>query len=139
MNKKYLKIIVIVLVILILAVAAVYLVKIKMVGNNIPSNNKTVDLSKKDIMSEQDRDSLGLYHLGVYEVLARDKSGKPTSYQLISLNEEKPIATEFMTDDEKTKEQIDPKYKIQIIERDASGTVSVYKVIKSDTDIVKQY
>ena len=138
MNKKYLKLIIIPLIILILAVVAVYFVTSKNTGDDL-SVNKKVDLSKKDIMSEQDKNSLGLYHLGIYEVLARDKSGKPTSYQLVSLNEEKPISTELMTDTEKVKLQIDPKYKIQVIQRDASGAVSAYKVLKSDTDIVKQY
>lgn len=43
---------------------------------------------------------------------------------------------EFLTDSEKTQLGIPAAEKIQTLERDASGAVTVYKIIKNDSDIV---
>ncbi len=138
MKKKYLRIIIIAVLVVLLLTLSYYFLLIKNTGDK-GFSNKAIDYKKQDIMSPQEAASLGLYHLGVYEVSARDEAGKATAYQLVALNEEKALTPEFMTDAEKEAAQISPSYKIQVISRDASGTVSVYKVINSDADIVTHY
>jgi len=70
MNKKYLKIVAIIILVVLLAVIAIYFVT----KNNGSQNSITE--KKVEIMSEAERGSLGLYHLGVYEVVSRDEAGK---------------------------------------------------------------
>ncbi|MFA5131473.1 MAG: hypothetical protein WC467_03535 [Patescibacteria group bacterium] len=138
MKKKYLRIIIIAVLVVLLLTLSYYFLLIRGIGNK-GFSNKTIDYKKQDIMSPQEAASLGLYHLGVYEVSARDEAGKATAYQLVALNDEKTLTPEFMTDAEKEAMQIPLAYKIQVIERSASGTVSVYKLISSDADIVTHY
>ncbi len=46
------------------------------------------------------------------------------------------VVPEFMTAQEKAKLGLPPELKAQIINRNGSGDITVYKVIKSDQDIV---
>lgn len=50
--------------------------------------------------------------------------------------QEKVFVPEFMSAEEKAKLEIPADAKIQAVTRDANGEVSVYRVIKSDSDIV---
>lgn len=45
-------------------------------------------------------------------------------------------APEFMTEAEKQQFQLAPSSRVQVISRDGEGQVSVYKVIRSEADIV---
>lgn len=135
MNKKYLKISLIIFIILCLAGVTVYFLKTK----NQQVDSLTADSAIKDMMTKEEIYSMGLYYLGNYEVLSRDESGKPLTYQIISLNKKKPISLELMDDSEKAAINITETEKIQVLERDENGQVLVYKIIKDDADIDKRY
>ena len=52
----------------------------------------------------------------------------------------KPIATpDFMTAKEKEGLKIDPKTKVQILQRLPDGTIGAYKVINSDSDVLTSF
>jgi hypothetical protein len=134
MKNKYIKILIVMIAILLFTVLVFYL------KNRVnPTNSFSVDYHKKQIMTEEEKNSIGLYHLGEYEVLARDDSGKITTYRLNKLLDEKPIETEFMSDDAKKKQGFLPDVKIQVLQRDKSGKVLVYKIIKNDSDVMNKY
>lgn len=135
MNNKYLKRGIIFLAVLILIAGIFYFVYKK----NNPAEYFTEVSSKADIMTESERNSIGLYHLGVYEVLSRDENGNPKSYRLISLRDEDPIDLEFMSDAEKSEKLFNKDYKIQVLERDETGKITAYKIIRDESDIVKKY
>ncbi len=55
---------------------------------------------------------------------------------------QKPIVFEtptFMTLEEKQEKKVNPNLRIQVLKRDETGKIVVYKIIKSDADIVKEY
>jgi hypothetical protein len=135
MNKKYLKIGLIAIIILYLVGVSFYILKTK----NQENGNQTANSNVKDMLTKKEIYSMGLFYLGNYEVLSRDESGKPLTYQIISLKERKPISLELMDKTEKAKMNIAETEKIQVLERDENGQVLVYKVIKNDTDIDKSY
>jgi len=51
----------------------------------------------------------------------------------------KEIKVEFMTDAEKLKMSIPADLKIQVLERDKTGKITTYRVIKQDSDIMTKY
>jgi hypothetical protein len=142
MNKNKFKILIITIIALLLAVLSVYLLKVKLKNNNTQGLNNT---NKVEIISESEKNYLGLYHLGVYQVISRDANGKITSYKLVYLKDEQPVALSFMTDTEKEKiipsssPELFSKTKIQVLKRDDQGKVIAYKIIKKDSDIVTKY
>jgi K+-transporting ATPase KdpF subunit len=50
-----------------------------------------------------------------------------------------PIKAEFMTDKEKTALNISPSAKVQVLQRSASGTITAYKIINKDSDILTSF
>lgn len=50
--------------------------------------------------------------------------------------EEKVFTPEFLSTEEKTKLEIPVETKIQALSRDKDGEIKVYRIIKSDSDIV---
>jgi hypothetical protein len=66
--------------------------------------------------------------------LMRSKSAHTSSTQKISSSgAPTPI---FMTDQEKAEFHVPSSVKAQVVSRDTSGDISVYKIIRSDADIV---
>ena len=53
----------------------------------------------------------------------------------------KPLKLELMTPEEKASFKLSSStaQRIQVIARDASGKITIYKLIKNDSDIVKEY
>lgn len=92
-----------------------------------------------EIMTQDERKKLGLYSLGVYEVVSRDDKGEITSYKMIKLLDEEPIEFELMSDDDKANLGINSEAKIQVLKRNKDGNIVSYKVIRNDSDIVKKY
>lgn len=143
MNKK--KIIIISLAILVLLLLIIFLVfadkENKIDYNNTEENssaNETSTVSGQP-MTEEEKRELSLYHLGTFEVLARDDTGKITSYVITGAQEPKKIDLEWMTEEEKATFNIAPETKIQVLARDQNGKVIAYRVIKQDSDIVEEY
>lgn len=131
--KKNIKILIIIVSILILSVAVFYLV------NKKNANNQENGGRKIEIMTDDEKNAIGLYHLGVYEVISRDENQNVTSYKLTKLEDEKPISIEFMTEEEKAKKSLYTPEKIQVLQRDKNGEVVAYKIIKSDSDVISRY
>lgn len=92
-----------------------------------------------ELMTTSEINSIGLYHLGVYEVLSRDENGKPLSYRLINVKEEQEIPLEFMSEEEKAAKNFSEDYKIQVLQRDENGKVIAYRIIKDENDVLKKY
>ena len=133
-SKKNLKIVIIIVSVLILLIAVFYLISKKNINTQTTRNGKKIE-----IMSDDEKNSLNLYHLGVYEVVSRDEAGKVTASKLTKLEDEKPINVEFMTEEEKVEKDTPPSTKIQVLQRDKSGKVIAYKIIKNDSDILTKY
>lgn len=137
MSKKIIKTLVIIIFVLILVVLAFYLLKyftVKKDLTNSKASNTTLQL-----MNDDEKRSLNLYHLGKYEVVSRDANGKVSSYRFVGLKAEEPIDLKLMTDAEKAEKNIAASTKAQVLERDSSGKVAAYKIIKNDSDILKKY
>ncbi len=94
---------------------------------------------KVDTLAQEEITSLNEYRLGVYEVVSRDDNGEPLGYRLTGSREEEPIELEIMDDLEKAKIGAPMGEKIQVLQRDSSGNVSSYRLIKDDSDIVTKY
>jgi hypothetical protein len=92
-----------------------------------------------EIMTQDERRELGLYSLGVYEVVSRDEKGEITSYKMVRLLDEEPIGFELMSENDKAVLGVATDAKIQVLKRDESGKVVSYKILKNDSDIVKKY
>ena len=136
MNKNNFKILVVVVSVFVFISAGVtfYLFKKNNINTGILFN-----ATKVEIMSDDEMDSLGLYHLGVYEVVSRDQSGKITDYKLSKLKDEKSINVEFMTDEEKAAKNLSTYYKIQVLDRDKEGNAIAYKIIEKESDVLNRY
>jgi len=135
MNKKIVKLISISIVILItLGSAYFYYHKINQEPGNPAIASAPLDIINKDELNE-----LNLYHLGIYEAVSRDEQGKVTSYKFLGLKKEEPIDLELMTDEEKITKGLAISNKIQVLERDSQGNVTVYHLINSDADIISKY
>lgn len=132
MIKKHLKITIIIITILILIIGIFYLVY---------KNENTIGgvYSKYDLLTEDEKNSLNLYHLGIYEAISRDSNGKVLEYKFIKLQEEQPIKIEIMSDVEKQEIGLSPDTKIQVLQRSREGKVIAYRLIKKDSDILMKY
>lgn len=127
--RKNIKLVIIIVVILILSVVGTYQLAKKITANKDP----------RQIMTNDERRTLNLYHLGNYEVISRDTSGKVDTYHFINLNQSQPLKLEWMTEEEKTKIGLDISAQGQVLERDSQGKVMAYRVIYKDEDIITEY
>lgn len=118
MNKKNIKILIIAIVVLFIFALTV------LVTTKTADNNK--DSRPVELMTADEIISLNLYHLGVYEVMSRDASGKIVSYRFLHLEDAKPIELEWMTDAEKTERGLNLSMKAQILRRDSGGKIVKY-------------
>ena len=134
MNKNNLKILIIIIFVFVLAAITFYVFK-----KNNTNTGIVFNANKVEIMSDDEINSLGIYHLGVYEVVSRDQSGKITNYKLSELKDEKPIDVEFMTDEEKAAKNLSTYYKIQVLDRDKEGNAIAYKIIGKESDVLNRY
>ncbi|MFA6194582.1 MAG: hypothetical protein WC719_02445 [Patescibacteria group bacterium] len=142
MNKKYLKLSIQIIFILLVLVLAAYLLNKRLgnrlfgswIGNNAPTASTT-----KDIMTDKEKLSLGLYHLGNFEVISRNELGVPTSYILLGVEEPKPIATDIMSDADKINKRLATSTNIQVLKRDDSGRIVEYRIMRTATDTIEKY
>jgi hypothetical protein len=133
MIKKYIKPLIIIFSVLMLALISYYFISIN-------SADTEKDLAPKmQVMTDEEKASLNLFHSGVYEVVSRDEFGKITAYKFIKLKEEESIELEFMSDNEKISKGVSTDSKIQVLKRDGDGNIISYRLIKDDSDIVKRY
>jgi hypothetical protein len=135
MDKKYFQIIII---------ATIFILIISVFYSLYKNENIILGISffedrNADILSEDEKESLNLYHLGVYKAISRDGNGKVMEYKLIKLKKEEPIAIEIMTDIEKQEIGLSPDIKIQVLQRSQKGEVLVYRLIKNESDILTKY
>lgn len=142
MNKKYLKLSIQTIFILLVLALALYLINQKM-GNRLfrfgNDDSGQFATTTKDIMTEDEKFSLGLYHLGTFEVLSRNELGRPTSFKLISVEEPKAIGVDLMSDAEKAKKRISASTYVQVLKRDSSGRILEYRIMKDANDIMEKY
>jgi len=136
MNKKNLHQLIIALIIILIVLGLLIFCKIKLLNQN---NNQTLSLESADILSQEELNNLGLYHLGIYKIVARDENGQAFSYKFIGLKNAQAIEPEFMSDLEKAEKHISPDIKAQVLERNSTGQVIVYRLINNDSDIVSKY
>ena len=140
MNKKYLKpLIYILIALLILGLAAYFLVtRTNLISNKnkvaAVTNTKPIEIMTKDEMTASH-----VYHLGVYQVLTRDNTGKPTSYRFVGVKEPAKISKDLMTDEEKKTFNLASSTKVQVLERDKNGKIVNYRIMKSDSDVLSLY
>ena len=137
MNKK--KIIIIIISSVIVLLLAALLVYLNYQKNSAlkSSAEKLTELAEP--MTKEERNSLGLSHIGDFVVTARDKKGKVADYKMIGVRELEPIALEWMSDAEKIERNIDVRKKIQVIEKDANGKIISYRVVEKEYDVIKEY
>ena len=102
-------------------------------------SNLSAPTSSIDIMSDEDKDKLGLYHLAAFQVITRNASGTPTSYKIIGGQDTKPLKLELMSQEEKVELRINPDLKIQIVEKDSQGKTIKYRVIRKDSNIITEF
>ena len=121
-------------ILIILAVCFLIILKI-----TTQSNKNSTPETALDLMTNEEKDSLNLYHLAKYEVLSRDAAGKPDKYRLIGVEDPKPIELDLAKDEEKTNKNLATSTKIQVLRRDSSGKIIEYRIIKDDSDILKEY
>lgn len=105
--------------------------------------NKKYDKNNRgeqvEILNDEDKHKLGLFHLGVYELVARNENGGVAAYRYLRIGNEKKIALEWLSEDEKNELGVDPGARIQLLKRGESGKILAYKIIKDDADILETY
>ncbi len=143
MDKRIIKILIILFLSLILAVLAFYswqyfqARKNQAAGNAAPalSNASTSD----EMMTAEEKKALGLNARNGFTVVSRDKDGKVTAYKSTGTIEAQPLNLEWMTDADKIWRRMATSTRVQILEKDSTGSITAFKIIKSDADIVKTY
>ncbi len=142
MNKKYLKLSIQIIFILLVLALALYLINQKM-GNRLfkfgTDDGIKATSTVKDLMTEDEKFSLGLYHLGIFEVLSRNELGRPTAFKLIGVDEPQAIGIDLMSDAEKAKKRIAASTYVQVLKRDSSGRILEYRIMKDANDIMEKY
>jgi len=137
MDKKVFTIIITVAAVLILVGTPIYFV---FNNRNINKTNSNTGLDRKiEIMTNDEKSTLRLYHLGVYEVVSRSENGGVEAYRFIRMEDEKPIPLEFMSEEEKTSRGLNNSLKIQILQRGENDKILAYKIIKDNKDILSRY
>lgn len=131
--KKDIKIIIVLTIFLLLTVVFYSVIKFR------EANNININTENMDLLSEEEKNSLNLYHLGVYEAISRDESGRVKEYRAVKLKEEEPIQIELMSNVEKQNMGISIDNKVQVLQRDKDGNVIIYRIIKNDSDILTKY
>lgn len=98
------------------------------------SNNPSVATSPEQIAGQEQAKTIADTQAR-QAALAAQNAASPAPVLIAT----KTIKIEFMSDAEKTQLSINPNSKIQILARDEKGTISAYKVINSDSDIVTKF
>ena len=136
MKKKPIKPLIILATLLVLFILSFLLYQWYKKPQNVKSNSTS---TKQEILSQAEIGELNLYHSGIYEVVSRDKNNKITAYKVIGIKKPEPLKLELMTDVEKISKGLVPSSKIQVLERDSSGKITAYRLMKNDSDIVKEW
>lgn len=106
-------------------------------------NNKKYDIDgqgeKVEILNDEDKYKLGLFHLGVYRVVSRNENGGISAYSYLRTDNEKEIPLEWLSEEEKDSLGIDPSIRVQLLKRGESGKILAYKIIKDEADILDRY
>lgn len=106
-------------------------------------NNKKYDIDgqgeKVEILNDEDKYKLGLFHLGVYKVVSRNENGGISAYSYLRTDNEKEIPLEWLSEEEKDSLGIDPSIRVQLLKRGESGKILAYKIIKDEADILDRY
>lgn len=92
-----------------------------------------------EILNDEDEHRLGLFHLGVYELVSRNENGGIREYRYLRIDNEKEIDLEWLSEDEKNELGVNPAERVQLLRRGESGKIIAYKIIKDDADILKTY
>lgn len=92
-----------------------------------------------EILNDEDKYKLGLFHLGVYEVVARNENGGISAYRYLRTDNESKLALEWLSENEKNELGLDPAARVQLLKRSESGKILAYKIIKDDADILDSY
>ncbi len=95
--------------------------------------------AKVEILNDEDEHRLGLFHLGVYEVVARNENGGISAYRYLKVENEKEIPLEWLNEEEKANFDINPNQRVQLLKRGESGKILAYKIINNDTEIMTRY
>ncbi|MFZ4632279.1 MAG: hypothetical protein ACOYL8_03730 [Patescibacteria group bacterium] len=140
MSKRYLNLLIAVIIGLLLSGLFLYFVNSKNSVNkkssSVLENSPEANL---EIMTDEEKASLNLFHSGIYEVVTRDEDGAIKSYRFLGLKKQEPLAPDFMSEIEKTTMGIDSVLKVQVLQRDSAGKVMSYYVVENDSEIVKWY
>ncbi len=68
-----------------------------------------------------------------------DEFGKPLTDVSVVEYGPKPVPLEFMNENDVSEKKLATGTRMQVLERNASGTVTAYKIIKDDKDILKEW
>lgn len=109
-----------------------------MVTIQVSTTTPEMAASGKDIMTSDEKASFNLPNIGIYQVVSRDASGQIVDFKFIGMTPPKPIEPEFMTPEEKKLYHIG-NFQVQILNRNSSGEITAYHVLKDETDIITHY
>lgn len=115
-----------------------YQAKMAQIENNA-KYDKNRDGVEVEILNDEDEYNLGLLHLGVYELLARNENGSISAYRYLRTDAEKELSLEWLNEEEKDAFGINPAQRVQLLKRGESGKIIAYKIINNDSDILTHY
>lgn len=95
--------------------------------------------SLMQLMTEEEKESLGLDQDREFMVVSRDEDGEVDIYEKIFKEEIIEAPFDFMSNEEKESKGVNVEGTYQVLERDEEANVLAYRIIMSPEDIVTEY
>ena len=154
MSKKTIKsLIIIIVILLILATGTWYFLnKREEISNKINLNSSATSTASstrqkidmtvyKDVvgvpLTVDEKVNFGLYHLAIYNKVG-EKDGQPI-LRFEGIAAPQPLKFDAMTDQEKKARGLATSTKVQVLIRNDKGEPIQYRMMKNDSDVVKNY
>lgn len=106
----------------------------------IPEPYSSLDnLEGKNLLSEDVKVKLGLYHRAVFEIVPREGDDTKFDLKFLGVKDPEPIPFQELSVEDKNNLHLNRDERFQILLTDNEGKVLQYRIMKDENDIVTEY
>ncbi|BFD25275.1 MAG: hypothetical protein JST_000606 [Candidatus Parcubacteria bacterium] len=143
-NRKFWLVVFIIFLLIFIITAFCYFYQVKKSGgevqNIVPEPGSSLDnLEGKDLLGEDVKAGLGLYHRAVFEIVPREGDDTQMDIKFLGVKDPEPISFQELSVEDKDNLHLNRDERFQILLTDSEGRVLQYRIMKDENDIVTEY
>ncbi|BFD24749.1 MAG: hypothetical protein JST_000046 [Candidatus Parcubacteria bacterium] len=105
-----------------------------------PESYSSLDnLEDKNLLSDDLKVKLGLYHRAVFEVIPKEGDDTKFDLKFLGVKDPEPISFQELSVEDKDNLHLNRDERFQILLTDNEGKVLQYRIMKDENDIVTEY